>query len=166
MKLWFMVCILCCVQVVHTQTAHAQVVHAQTGDGQKMTVDADRFELFQENKRTEFYGHVVVHRQGMVMKANQVKVWYQDIDGKNELKSLLATGDVVITTKVKQGSADRATFEAGSEVLILTGNAQVKDEKSVLKGEVIEYNTATENIKVRKGKSGKQVQFTFGEEGS
>ncbi|WP_038247137.1 lipopolysaccharide transport periplasmic protein LptA [Ghiorsea bivora] len=129
-----------------------------------MTVDADRFELFQEDKRADFYGHVVVHRHDMVMKADKVKVWYQEIDGKNELKSLDATGHVMITTKVKQGSADRATFEAGSELLVLTGHAQVKDENSVLEGEVIEYHTATENIKVLKGKSGKQVQFTFGEE--
>lgn len=166
MKLWFMVCVLCGVQIAHTQMVHAQEVHVQTDDGQKMTVVADRFELFQENKRAEFYGHVVVHRQGMVMKANQVKVWYQDIDGKNELKSLLATGNVVMTTQIKQGSADRVTFEAGSEVLILTGNAQVKDEKNVLKGDVIEYNTVTENIQVHKGKSNQQVRFTFDKKGS
>jgi len=129
-----------------------------------MTVDADRFELFQEDKRADFYGHVVVHRQAMVMKADKVKVWYQEIGSKNELKSLDATGHVIITTKVKQGSADRATYEAGSELLVLTGHAQVTDENSVLEGEVIEYHTATENIKVLKGKSGKQVQFTFGEE--
>ncbi|MCF6208671.1 MAG: lipopolysaccharide transport periplasmic protein LptA [Ghiorsea sp.] len=137
---------------------------APLGYAQTMTVDADKFELHQENKRADFYGHVVVHRHDMVMKADTVKVWYQEIDGKNELKSLDATGNVVITTKAKQGSADRATFEAGSELLVLTGQAKVKDENSVLEGEVIEYNTATENIKVLKGKSGKQVQFTFGEE--
>ena len=137
----------------------ASIAYAQT-----MSVDADRFELFQEDQRADFYGHVAVHHQDMVMKADKIMVWYQDIDGKNELKSLDATGHVIITTKVKQGSADRATYQAGSELLILTGHAQVKDENSVLEGEVIEYHTATENIKVLKGKSGKQVQFTFGEE--
>lgn len=164
MKWWLMVWVLCCAQVVYAQTDSVETNRAETSGAQKMTVDADRFELFQEDKRAEFYGHVVVHRQGMVMKAEQVKVWYQDVGGKNKLKSLVATGHVVITTQAKQGSANQATFEAGSEMLILTGNAQVKDENSVLKGEVIEYNTATENIEVRKGSSEKQVQFTFGEE--
>lgn len=154
MKRHLMVWALCC-----ALASYASMAYADT-----MTVDADRFELYQDKQRAEFYGHVVVHRQDMVLKADKVLIWYQEIAGKQELKSLHATGHVVIHTKAKQASADKATFEAGSDMLILTGDAQVKDENSVLEGEIIEYNTTTENMKVLKGKSGKQVTFTFSEE--
>lgn len=138
-------------------------VGVHTCAAQTMTVDADRFEMVKDQQRADFFGHVVVHRDDVVIKADKMKVWYKEVGGRNELKTVRADGNVHITTETKMGEADYASFEAGSQMLILTGNAKVIDGDSAIEGEVIEYNMKTEHIQVRKGKSGKQVHFTFDE---
>lgn len=131
-----------------------------------MTVDADKFELFSTEQRADFFGHVVVHRQAMVLKANQVRVWYKEVNGKKELHSVKATGNVLIDTPENKGSSDYATFSAVTDLLVLTGHARMVNKQGTLEGEQIEYNTATEGTRVLSGDSGKQVHFTFEEKAS
>ncbi len=136
---------------------------AQTLVAAPMTIDADRFEMHKDKKRADFFGHVEVHRDDVVIKADTMKVWYQEKQGKNELKEVQADGHVRITTATKQGEADHARFKAGSQTLLLKGNARVRSEGNVVEGEEIEYHMQTERIHVRKGKAGKQVRFIFDE---
>jgi len=128
-----------------------------------MSIDADRFELFETEKRADFFGHVVVNRGSMTLKANQMRVWYLEEAGKNKLKYLSAEGEVWISTSESTGSADKATFSPASALLVLTGQAKVNNEQGILEGEKIEYNMDTQEIRVLKGKHGGQVHFTFEE---
>ena len=129
-----------------------------------MTIDADRFAMIKAEKRADFFGHVVVRRDDVVIKADQARVWYQERDGKHVLKAVQADGHVRITTANKQGMANHAHFTAGSQLLVLRGQAKVVDERSTIEGHVIEYHMRTEQIRVRQNKSGERVKLTFEEE--
>ena len=126
-----------------------------------MTVDADKFELFQTEKRAEFFGHVVVQREEMVLKADFMTVWYQEVNGKNELKRVKAKGNVFIDTPENKGTSKLATYSADTEMLIMSGEARMVGDQGVLEGEQIEYNTKTEDTRVLKGAEDKQVHFIF-----
>ena len=129
-----------------------------------MTLDADKFELFQTEQRAEFYGHVVVHREEMVLKADFMTVWYQETNGKNELKRVEAKGNVLIDTPENKGTSNLASYSANTEMLIMSGEARMVNDRGVLEGEQIEYNTKTEDTRVLKGEENQQVHFTFEDE--
>ncbi|MDX8388216.1 MAG: LptA/OstA family protein [Ghiorsea sp.] len=128
-----------------------------------MTVDADKFELFQTEQRADFFGHVVVHRENMVLKADQMHVWYKDVEGANELQRVKAKGNVFIETAQHKGTSNKASFSADTDMLILTGDARMESDQGILEGEQIEYNTVTEDTKVLQGKKDSQVHFSFEE---
>jgi len=128
-----------------------------------MTVDADRFELVQEEERADFFGHVVVIRDEMTLKADKMKVWYQQDSktGKKILKKVYATGHVLIDTPDSKGAAETAVFEANSDMLDMTGKAHMTSKQGKVEGDHIAYNIKTKDTKVVGGQDGKQVRFTF-----
>jgi len=131
---------------------------------QAMQVDADRFELVQEQQLAVFMGHVVAVRGAMEIRSDKITLWYaQNEEGKNSVKSAKAEGNVYLKTAENQGQADVVTFDVGSEVVVLKGNASMKSEQGVIKGEHIEYHITSQDTRVLKGDSEQQVHFIFGE---
>jgi len=128
-----------------------------------MTVDADKFELYEKEQRAEFYGNVIVHRDAMILKAEHITIWYEEAQRKKTLKSVVAVGKVLIHTPQHKGSAKKASFSTASDLLILTGDARMESERGVVKGDQIEYNTVTENTQVISKEKDTQVHFTFEE---
>ncbi len=130
-----------------------------------MTVDADRFELIEGEQRADFFGHVVVKRDDMILKANQMRVWYQQDDktGKKTLKKVRAMDNVVIDTPDSKGSANTATFNTDSDMLVMVGQAKMTSKQGTVEGEHIAYNIKTKDTKVINDQKGGQVHFTFEE---
>jgi len=128
-----------------------------------MTVDADRFELVQEEQRADFFGHVVVIRDDMTLKADKMKVWYQQDkkSGKKTLKRVHAMGQVVIDTPDSKGAAESAVFVTDSDTLDMTGKAHMTSKQGTVEGEHIAYNIKTKNTKVVGSDAGEQVRFIF-----
>ena len=130
-----------------------------------MTVDADRFELVQGKQQADFFGNVVIKRGDMMIKAEKVRVWYQEDEktGKKVLKQAEAMGKVDIVTDDSKGKSDYALFTTASSILVMKGNAYMTSKQGTVEGEHITYNTDTQDTKVVGGDSGKQVRFTFDE---
>jgi len=131
-----------------------------------MTVDADRFELIQGKQQADFFGHVVIKRGDMTLKAEKVRVWYQEDEktGKRVLKQAEAIGKVDIDTPDSKGKSDYALFTTTSNILVMKGHAHMTSQQGTVEGEHITYNTKTKDTKVVGGDSGKQVRFTFDED--
>jgi lipopolysaccharide export system protein LptA len=148
MKLWMIILLLALPQCVAAAP---------------MTVDADRFELVQGEQRADFFGHVVVKRDDMILKADEMRVWYQQVEetGKKTLEKVEATGHVTIFTPDSQGSSDLATFMTGSDILVMKGKANMTSTQGTVEGEHIEYNVKTKDTKVIGGQDNGQVRFTF-----
>ncbi len=130
-----------------------------------MTVDADRFELMREQQRADFFGHVVIHRDDMTLKADKVRVWYKEDKktGKKVLKKAEATGHVLIDTVDSKGQSDYALFTPDSDMLIMKGRATMTSSQGTVAGEYIAYNVKTKDTKVMGSQAGGQVRFTFDE---
>jgi lipopolysaccharide transport protein LptA len=131
-----------------------------------MTVDADRFELMQELQRADFFGHVIIKRDDMMLKGDKVRVWYEEDKktGKKVLKKAEATGDVLIDTDDSKGASDYALFTTDSDMLIMKGNATMTSKQGTVSGEHIAYNVVTKDTKVMGSKARGQVHFTFDEQ--
>ncbi|MDQ7003913.1 MAG: LptA/OstA family protein [Ghiorsea sp.] len=130
-----------------------------------MTVDADQFVLLQDKQQIDFFGHVVIHREDMTLKADKVRIWYQEDaqTGKKSLQQAEAVGKVDIVTDDSQGKSDYALFTTASNILVMKGDAHMTSKQGTVEGEHITYNTETKDTKVVGGESGKQVRFTFDE---
>ncbi|HIP06858.1 MAG TPA: lipopolysaccharide transport periplasmic protein LptA [Mariprofundaceae bacterium] len=130
-----------------------------------MTVDADKFVLVQDKQQVDFFGHVVIKRDDMILRADKVRVWYQEdkATGKKVLKQAEAIGHVDIDTEDSKGKSDYALFTANSNILVMKGDAFMVSKQGKVEGEHITYNTVTKDTKVVGGESGKQVRFTFDE---
>ncbi len=130
-----------------------------------MTVDADRFELMQEQHRADFFGHVIIQRDDMTLKGDKVRVWYEEdkATGKKVLKKAEATGHVLIDTDDSKGQSDYALFTTDSDMLIMKGNATMTSKQGTVSGEHIAYNVKTKDTKVMGSKESGQVHFTFDE---
>ncbi len=136
-----------------------------TLSAEPMVVDADKFVLLQGKQQVDFFGHVVIQRADMTLKADKVRVWYQEDEatGKKVLKQAEAIGHVDIDTEDSKGKSDYALFTAESNILVMKGNAFMVSKQGKVEGEHITYNTFTKDTKVVSGESGKQVRFTFDE---
>lgn len=134
-------------------------------DAAPMVVNADQFELVQGEQRAVFTGHVVATQDDLLMKADQMTLWYvqDEMTGKKKLNHGKAVGNVWLQTKESTGSAQQATFAADSEILVLQGKARMISESGVVEGEYIEYHMQTKDTQVLKGTSREQVRFTFDE---
>ena len=130
-----------------------------------MTVDADRFELVQDKQQADFFGHVVIKRDDMTLKADKVRVWYQEdkVTHKKVLKKAEAKGHVWIDTPDSKGNSDYALFTTDSDILVMKGHAQMTSKQGTIEGEHITYNIKTKDTKVLGSKEGGQVRFTFDE---
>ncbi|MDX8382835.1 MAG: lipopolysaccharide transport periplasmic protein LptA [Ghiorsea sp.] len=150
MKTWLAVCIVC---------------FPCFGFAAAMQVDADQFELVQEEKRAEFVGHVTAVRGEMKITADKMTLWYQEeqATGKNRLKSAKAVGNVQLFTADNQGEADQARFDVDSDVIVLKGNASMENAQGVVRGEHIEYHISSQDTQVLKGDTEQQVRFIFDE---
>jgi len=151
MKKWLLLCLLM-----------PQMLWA----AEPMTVDADKFVLVQGKQQVDFFGHVVIQREGMTLKADKVRVWYQEDEesGKKVLKQVEAIGHVDIDTDDSKGQSQYALFTAASNILVMKGDAFMVSQQGRVEGEYITYNTFTKDTKVVGGDSGKQVRFTFDED--
>ncbi|MDQ6983920.1 MAG: LptA/OstA family protein [Ghiorsea sp.] len=151
MKKWLLLCLLM-----------PQMLWA----AEPMTVNADRFVLVQDKQQVDFFGHVVIQREGMTLKADKVRVWYQEDEesGKKVLKQVEAIGHVDIDTGDSKGQSQYALFTASSNILVMKGDAFMVSQQGRVEGEHITYHTLTKNTKVVGGDSGKQVRFIFDED--
>ena len=100
-----------------------------------------------------FSGGVAVDNGEYQMHANRAFVF---MDANNELKRIVALGDVVVTNGTKRASGGKASYYREPGMIVLTaaegGVAEVRDEKEggaqVVRGKKIKFWTATEQVEV------------------
>jgi lipopolysaccharide export system protein LptA len=95
----------------------------------------------------------------MKMTSDKMTVYFTD---KNEIKTIVAVGNVVITQDTKKAMSERASYNATQEVLILTGApAVISSGASTSQGKKITYwikenRTVIEGatVKIKSGDAG------------
>ena len=64
---------------------------------------------------------------------------------------IICEGNVIIVNKKDKATAtgDRAVYTAATELVVITGNARLRNERGILLGKVIEYNRRTGDLTSR-----------------
>ena len=129
-------------------------------------IDANKLDVFDKEGRAVFSGDVVAVQGESTMKCTVMTVFYEQRDqdsgqaapaasstDDSAIKKIDCKGPVTIVSRTQVATGDNATFDRGSNKIMLTGNATLSDGPNVTKGERVLYdiNTGVANIETTPG---------------
>ncbi len=124
-------------------------------------IDANKLDVFDKEGRAVFTGEVVAVQGESTMKCTVMTVFYEQrnqnggqaapaAQGADDsaIKKIDCKGPVTIVSRTQVATGENATFDRGSNKIMLTGNATLSDGPNVTKGERVLYdiNTGVANI--------------------
>jgi lipopolysaccharide transport protein LptA len=90
-------------------------------------VVSDKMVAQKDTSMIEFIGNVKATREDSIILADSIKIFIHTaetkIEGKTDLKKIIATGNVEYTAGERKVFADKAVYTTADEILILTGKA-------------------------------------------
>jgi len=93
----------------------------------KLNITSDKMVALKDSSMVEFIGNVKATREDAVIFADSIKVFINSAEtkaqGQNDLKKIIATGNVEYTAGDRKAFADKAVYTTEDEILILTGKA-------------------------------------------
>ena len=104
-------------------------------------VTSDTFTVDQTRSEATFTGNVVVTRDDLTVWANRVLVTFAE-GGLEDIRQIVATGNVRLRTADQDATGERATFDPNSQILHLTGNVTVVNSAGTLNGPELVVNLA------------------------
>ena len=117
----------------------AAVFAAQTVPGiesnQPIEITSQQLEVLQSERKSVFTGEVVAKQGDMTLYADELTVFF--LKEGNQIDRLEATGNVKFTQLDRTATADKAVYRQNEEILLLTGNAQVKQGANQIAGDEI-----------------------------
>ena len=135
------------------------------GDDEPMYVEADRVDIDDARGESRYKGSVEVN-QGSIYIGGDSMITYQN--DKGDVDKVVTTGNqAVFTQKAGKGTkamnakADKIEFYLDNDLVLLLGNAQIKQSSTEFYGNRIEYNMNTQAVHADKGKSGKRVRMVM-----
>jgi lipopolysaccharide export system protein LptA len=129
-------------------------------------IDANKLDVFDKEGRAVFSGDVVAVQGESTMKCTIMTVFYEQRDQSggqaapaaqasddSAIKKIDCKGPVTIVSRTQVATGENATFDRGSNKILLTGNATLSDGPNVTKGERVLYdiNTGVANIETTPG---------------
>jgi len=128
-------------------------------------IDANKLDVFDKEGRAVFTGDVVAVQGESTMKCTVMTVFYDQRDQNggqaaapqaaddSAIKKIDCKGPVTIVSRTQVATGENATFDRGSNKIMLTGNATLSDGPNVTKGERVLYdiNTGVANIETTPG---------------
>ena len=129
-------------------------------------IDANKLDVFDKEGRAVFTGEVVAVQGESTMKCTVMTVFYEQRDQNggqaapaaqgaddSAIKKIDCKGPVTIVSRTQVATGENATFDRGSNKILLTGNATLSDGPNVTKGERVLYdiNTGVANIETTPG---------------
>ena len=118
-----------------------------------LSIRSDELEAFQNEgaRRLVFSEKVEVKQDGMVLTSRRLEAFYPA--NASQPERLVATGAVSMVQGDREARCDEATYHRSQDMLVCTGNAQLRQGEDIVTGEVIEFNLATERVVVKGGAS-------------
>lgn len=136
----------------------------QAAQGGPITIDADRLEVRDREKRAIFSGNVVAKRGEMTMRSTSMIVFYEGdqpagqaqprgaTPGSQEqqIRRIEMTGPVFFCQRDQAARGDRAIYERASETLVMTGNVVLTSGQNVVTGPRLVVNIRTNQAQVER----------------
>jgi lipopolysaccharide transport protein LptA len=127
-----------------------------SGGKRSVTIVSDRTDYDRKQGVILFDGNVFVNDNEYKMHSDTLYVF---LDGTNDLKRIVACGDVCITNGLRVGTCQRAVYSRLSSRIVMYGNSSANAKlvdngkrKSELEGEKITFWVDSEQVAVEKSK--------------
>ncbi len=99
-----------------------------------ITIKSDRMEVLQNQKVVVFSGHVVAQKKDLTIYADRLLVYYDQKEGKREVRKLVALGQVKITKDDWIARAGKAVYFKNLEKIVLEDRPQIWQGDNTVKG--------------------------------
>lgn len=100
-------------------------------------IQADAMEVYQEENLIIFKGNVTVKRGEMLIYANLMRINYKQGQIGRDIERIEAEGNVRVVQGEREVIGEEAIFYKDTESLVLLGNPQIRDGKTIIKGKKI-----------------------------
>jgi lipopolysaccharide export system protein LptA len=102
---------------------------------QPIEITAQQLELLQEQRQSIFIGDVVVKQGEMTLYTEKLIVFFEK--KQDQIERLEAVGGVRVIQLDRIATAEKAIFQQAKEILVLIGNAEVKQGRNQIVGDEI-----------------------------
>ncbi|GDY26501.1 lipopolysaccharide export system protein LptA [Agarivorans sp. Toyoura001] len=129
----------------------------------QIIVDADRQQVNIKENRVTFYNNVVVTQGSIKMHAEELSVIGSEEKGS---EVMIAKGEpatfyqLLDSGKPIEAEANEVRYDLKTQTLTLTNNAQLKQEESLVKGQMIKYSINKQEM-VAQGDENNRVTTIF-----
>jgi lipopolysaccharide export system protein LptA len=116
-------------------------------------INADQLDVFQEENKAIFSGHVVAIQGDVRLKSEKMTVYYRKHEGEadkkevtpgqNGIKKIDVEGDVFLTTPQETARGTTGVYDVENHRIMLDNNVVLTREKNTLKGDHLVYDFAT-----------------------
>ena len=134
-------------------------------DDEPMYVEADRVDIDDARGESRYKGSVEVNQGGIFIGGDSMITSRND---KGEVNKVVTNGKPAVFTqkagkgkKAMNAKADRIEFYLDNDLVLLLGNAQIKQSSTEFFGNRIEYNMNTQAVHAERGSSGKRVRMVM-----
>lgn len=120
-------------------------------------ITADRLEADDAARKVVFIGNALARQGAMTLQSERLTIHYLE---SGELERIVGEGQVRIVKEGRVATGQRVEFFNADQRVVLTGNPQVNDGRSTVRGEEITL-FLKENRSVVKGGAGERVKAVF-----
>jgi lipopolysaccharide export system protein LptA len=107
------------------------------GSDQPLRITSQKLEADNKQLVITFTGNVVAKQAEMTIYADVARVYYEKKEEGNEVREIVATGNVRIQEADRLATCQRAVFTNAEQKIVLTGQPRVWQGKDMVSGEKI-----------------------------
>lgn len=107
------------------------------GTDQPLRITSQELEADNKNSVIIFSGNVVAKQGNMTIYADVARVYYEKKEEGNEIREMVATGNVKIQDADRLATGQNAVFTNAEQKIVLTGQPKVWQGKDMVSGEKI-----------------------------
>jgi len=123
---------------------------------QPIQIEADNMKYYGEQKMSYFKGNVIVVKDGMTMRSDEMDVFFTD---EKEVKEIFSRGNVKIEKEGLLALSGKAHIYQLEQKIVLTENARVWQGDNYLEGDKVTLFNESDKLFVDKGDDDKRVKI-------
>ena len=135
-------------------------------------ISSDSLEVMQKDRIAIFRGNVIAKQGKVTLNSNEMKVYYKEggndtAGASGSVSKIEVTGNVILVTAQESAEADKGVYQVDRKHVTMLGNVSLTKDKSVIKGNRLEYDLASGKSVLtslpmdNQGKKGNRVRGVF-----
>jgi lipopolysaccharide export system protein LptA len=111
---------------------------------------ADRLEVLNKEQRAVYSGRATAVRDRATLTCQRLEVQF---DAQREVKTITATGEVVVVDGDRRATGEAATWDNVTGVLVVTGHPTVRQGTREVEGERVTFTAGVDRLEIAKART-------------